>query len=198
MARATLADAHTVTLATGAVYRTKHVLVATGGRPVVPDIPGAELGITSNEMFGLRSQPKRLAIVGGGYVACEFAGIMNGLGTEVLQFYRGAQILRGFDDDIRDHVAEPCATAASFSRSSATSSASRRRATACASPSTTARRHAVDQVLFATGRSPNTAGLGLEALGVAVRADGAVEVDAGRRPPCPRSTPWATSPAATR
>ena len=93
-------------IATGAEYSAKHLLIATGARPVLPDIPGAELGISSNEMFGLETQPKRMAIVGGGYVACEFAGIMNGLGTEVIQLYRGDQILRGFDDELREHLAE--------------------------------------------------------------------------------------------
>ncbi len=177
MARATLADAHTVTLATGAVYRTKHVLVATGGRPVVPDIPGADLGITSNEMFGLRSQPKRLAIVGGGYVACEFAGIMNGLGTEVLQFYRGAQILRGFDDDIRDHVADAMRDRGVVLEIERDVVGIEKEGDGLRISLDNGESHAVDQVLFATGRQPFTAGLGLEALGVAVRADGAVEVD---------------------
>jgi glutathione reductase (NADPH) len=84
VAHATILDPHRVRLSTGAEYSAKHLLVATGARPVVPDIPGAELGITSNELFGLETQPKRMAIVGGGYVACEFAGIMNGLGTHVI------------------------------------------------------------------------------------------------------------------
>ena len=105
--RATIADPHRIRLATGAEYSAKHILVATGGAPFVPDMPGAELGITSNEMFRLEKQPERIMIVGGGYIACEFAGIMNGLGTHVTQMYRGDQILRGFDEDVRDHVAEP-------------------------------------------------------------------------------------------
>ena len=177
MARATLADAHTVELATGAVYRAKHSLLATGGRPVVPDIPGAELGITSNEMFGLPDQPKRMAIVGGGYVACEFAGIMNGLGTEVIQLYRGDQILRGFDDDLRDHVAAAM-------RDRGIVLEIQRDLTGIAKVEGGLRialdngeSHVVDQVLFATGRHPFTEGLGLAELGVRLGADGAVEVD---------------------
>ncbi|WP_227285029.1 MULTISPECIES: FAD-dependent oxidoreductase [Paracoccaceae] len=104
--RARLADAHTVELADGAKKTAKHILVATGGRPVRPDMANAHLGIVSDDIFHLPELPKRLLIIGGGYIACEFAGIMNGLGVEVTQFYRGAQILRGFDDEARGLVAE--------------------------------------------------------------------------------------------
>ena len=103
-ARATLADAHTVRLSTGQTFTAKHILIATGGWPFVPDVPGAELAITSNEMFDLEILPRRAAIVGGGYIASEFACILNGLGVKVSQYYRGAQILRGFDQDLRDDV----------------------------------------------------------------------------------------------
>ena len=177
MAHATLADPHSVTLATGAVYRAKHVLVATGGRPVVPDLPGAKLGITSDEMFDLPVQPKRLAIVGGGYVACEFAGIMNGLGTEVIQLYRGDQILRGFDDDLRDHVVDAMRGRGIVLEIQRDIAGVERVGDGVRIGLDNGESHVVDQVLFATGRSPNTAGLGLEALGVRLRADGAVEVD---------------------
>src|SRR5690606_9624325 len=77
----------------------------TGGRPFVPDIPGAELAVTSNEMFHLDMLPARALVVGGGYIASEFACILNGLGVEVAQYYRGPQILRGFDAEARDHAA---------------------------------------------------------------------------------------------
>ncbi len=96
-ARATIKDAHTVSLSTGENVTAKHILIATGGRPVVPDVPGGELAITSNEIFHLDTLPERVLVVGGGYIACEFACILNGLGCEVTQFYRGAQVLRGFD-----------------------------------------------------------------------------------------------------
>ena len=89
--RATVTDAHSVRLASGESFSAKHLLVATGGRPFVPDLPGAELGVTSDDMFGLSALPRRLLVVGGGYIACEFAGIMNGLGSHVIQLYRGAQ-----------------------------------------------------------------------------------------------------------
>jgi glutathione reductase (NADPH) len=105
-ARARLKDAHTVELSTGEVKTAKTILIATGGHPVRPDIPNAELGIVSDDIFHLESLPKSILIVGGGYIACEFACIFNGLGVEVTQFYRGAQILRGFDDEARGLIAE--------------------------------------------------------------------------------------------
>lgn len=104
--RARLDDAHTVTLADGTKRTAKHILVATGGRPVRPDLPGAELGMVSDDVFGMNELPRRMLVVGGGYIACEFACILNGLGVEVTQFYRGAQILRGFDGEARGLVAE--------------------------------------------------------------------------------------------
>ena len=177
MARATLADAHTVTLATGAVYRAKHILVATGGRAVVPDVPGAALGITSNEMFGLAVQPRRLAIVGGGYIACEFAGIMNGLGTEVIQLYRGDQILRGFDEDLREHVAAAMRDRGIVLEIQRDVAGISEVEGGLRIALDNGESHVVDAVLFATGRRPFTEGLGLAGLGVRLRADGAVEVD---------------------
>jgi len=176
-ARATVVDPHRVRLATGAEYSAKHVLIATGAAPFVPDIPGAEYAITSNEMFHLERQPKRMVIVGGGYVACEFAGIMNGLGTHVTLLYRGDQILRGFDDDVRDHVA-------SAMRARGVVIEIERDVVGIDSDGEGLRvrvdngeSHLVDQVLYATGRNPNSAGLGLEELGVGLRGNGAVVVD---------------------
>ncbi len=128
-------------------------------------------------MFGLSEQPKRLAIVGGGYIACEFAGIMNGLGTRVHQLYRGDQILRGFDDDIRDHVATAMRDRGVMLEIQRDPVAIERSGEALRLTLDNGESHEVDQVLFATGRAPNTAGLGLEALGVTVHFNGAVEVD---------------------
>lgn len=105
-ARATLSGPHQVTLSTGETKTAKHILVATGGHPVRPDLPNANLGVVSDDIFNLQTLPKSILIVGGGYIACEFAGILNGLGVEVTQYYRGAQILRGFDDEARGMVAE--------------------------------------------------------------------------------------------
>ncbi|MEM6941567.1 MAG: FAD-dependent oxidoreductase [Pseudomonadota bacterium] len=104
--RATVQDAHTVALADGTVKSAKHILIATGGHPVRPNIPNAELGIVSDDIFHLEALPKSLLIVGGGYIACEFACIFSGLGVDVTQYYRGAQILRGFDDEARGLIAE--------------------------------------------------------------------------------------------
>ena len=105
-ARATIKDAHTVALSTGETFTAKHILVATGGHPVRPDMPNAHLGIVSDDIFHLPKLPKSVLIIGGGYIACEFACILNGLGVEVTQYYRGAQILRGFDDEARGLIAE--------------------------------------------------------------------------------------------
>lgn len=105
-ARAVLKDAHTVALSSGEEFTAKHILVATGGHPVRPDLPNADLGIVSDDIFHLETLPKSILIIGGGYIACEFACILNGLGVEVTQYYRGAQILRGFDDEARGLVAE--------------------------------------------------------------------------------------------
>ena len=104
--RARLADAHTVEMDGGDKVTAKHILVAAGGHPVLPDTAHAGLGIVSDDIFLLEELPKSMLIVGGGYIACEFAGILNGLGVEVTQYYRGAQILRGFDDEARGLVAE--------------------------------------------------------------------------------------------
>ncbi|WP_299874327.1 FAD-dependent oxidoreductase [uncultured Sulfitobacter sp.] len=104
--RATVKDAHTVALSDGTTKTAKHILVATGGYPVRPDIPNADLGIVSDDIFHLDTLPKSILIIGGGYIACEFACIFNGLGVEVTQYYRGAQVLRGFDEEARGLVAE--------------------------------------------------------------------------------------------
>jgi glutathione reductase (NADPH) len=104
--RAKLADPHTVTLSDGTTKTAKHILVATGGRPVRPDMPNAHLGMVSDDIFHMERLPRNILIVGGGYIACEFACILNGLGVAVTQFYRGAQILRGFDEEARGLIAE--------------------------------------------------------------------------------------------
>lgn len=104
--RARLKDKHTIELADGTTKTAKTILVATGGRPVRPDIPNAQLGIVSDDIFHLETLPRSILIIGGGYIACEFACILHGLGVEVTQYYRGAQILRGFDDEARGLIAE--------------------------------------------------------------------------------------------
>ncbi|KAG1713599.1 Glutathione reductase [Nymphon striatum] len=155
--RATLSGPHEVTLADGTVYSAKHILVATGGRPVLPDMPNADLGITSNDIFLLPELPKKILIVGGGYIASEFACILNGLGVEVTQFYRGAQILRGFDDEARGLL--------------------EKRDGGIWTKATNGDENIYDQVMFATGRTPNTDGLGLDTVGVEVGRRNEVIVD---------------------
>lgn len=175
--RAVVSDAHTVRLAGGQQFRARHILIATGGRPFVPDIPGAELAITSNEVFHLPALPRRMLVVGGGYIACEFACIMNGLGVDVAQYYRGAQILRGFDDEARGHVASAMIANGVAIHCGTDVTALEKipgGIRAVASDGTT---RAFDAVMYATGRQPNSAGLGLEALGVGLSRAGAIVVD---------------------
>ncbi len=176
-ARATLVDPHRVRLTTGAEYSAKHILVATGGRPFVPDFPGSEYVATSDDMFGLDVQPKRMLIVGGGYVACEFAGIMNGLGTNVRQVYRGPHILRGFDQDLSDHVSHAMRKRGIILETGRDVARIDKDADGLRVTLDNNECHLVDLVLAATGRTPNTEGLGLEALGVGLAANGAVAVD---------------------
>jgi len=161
----------------GTTYRARRILVAAGGRPVVPDVPGAELAITSNDIFDLPQFPRHLVVVGGGYIACEFASIFRGLGAQVTQLYRGEQLLRGFDDDVRHFLAAEMGKKGVVLRTHADvaridAEARRLRVTLLDGSSVVA-----DQVLYATGRVPNTARMGLDDIGVALAANGAVIVD---------------------
>jgi glutathione reductase (NADPH) len=178
--RAKFVDAHTVEMADGTRHSAKHILIATGGHPNVPDIAGRELVVTSNEMFDLPTFPKRLLVVGGGYIACEFASIFNGLGAKVTQLYRGEQILRGFDDEVRDFAAGEMVKAGVDLRLQADVAAIERVAEGLkvtlhgdANENIT-----VDTILYATGRVPNVNGLGLETLQIKQGKDGAIEVNA--------------------
>ncbi|TMV38837.1 NADPH-glutathione reductase, partial [Thioclava sp. BHET1] len=155
-----------------------HILIATGGTPFVPeDIPGHELAITSNEVFLWDEMPKRMLIVGGGYIACEFACILNGLGAEVTQYYRGEQILRGFDREVRDHISAAMSASGIDLRLGTNVTAMEKTATGIRATATDGTVQEFDAVLYATGRNPNSKGLGLEALGVSIAASGAIEVD---------------------
>jgi glutathione reductase (NADPH) len=176
-ARATLVDAHRVRLASGEEFSAKHILVATGGRPFVPDIEGAELAVTSNEMFHLPALPKRALVVGGGYIASEFACILKGLGVEVCQYYRGAQILRGFDDEARGHVANAMRMSGIDIHCGTDLMRLERTEDGIRAVSTDGSDREFDLVLYATGRRPNTEGIGLEALGVGIGRQGQIEVD---------------------
>ncbi|MCC7428956.1 MAG: glutathione-disulfide reductase [Alphaproteobacteria bacterium] len=184
-ARATILDPHTV-LVGGERVRARVILVAAGGRPVRPDIEGAGHGIVSDDAFYLKARPRHVLVVGGGYIAVEFAGIFAGLGAAVTQLYRGTLFLRGFDDDIRTHLAEEMRASGIDLRfgSDVTRIEKRADGMLCA--------HLLggatidtDCVFFATGRVPNTAGLGLEAAGVRLDEKGAVIVDADQRSSVP-------------
>ncbi|MGA0600338.1 glutathione-disulfide reductase [Caulobacter sp. KR2-114] len=177
--RAELVDAHTVKLAkSGRTITTDKVLIATGGRPTTPEIPGIEHAITSNEAFHLESLPKRIMIVGGGYIAVEFAGIFNGLGVETCLMYRGANILRGFDNDVRSHLTgEIEKRGIKVILGTEHSKIEKTPSGAFLNHLTNGHAEETDVVMYATGREPYTAGLGLENVGVALNERGAVVVD---------------------
>ncbi|MGB8622831.1 MAG: glutathione-disulfide reductase [Paracoccaceae bacterium] len=176
-ARAVLEDAHTVKLSTGERFTAKHILVATGGRPFVPEIEGGEYVITSNEVFLLDELPKSILIVGGGYIACEFACILNGLGVHVTQYYRGAQVLRGFDEEARGHVAELMKERGVNLHVGTDVLSISKAEGGFAVKAADGREDVYEKVLYATGRKPNTEGLGLEEAGVTLGRWGQIAVD---------------------
>ena len=175
--RAEVMDAHTVRLASGRTITAERILIAVGGRAVRPDIPGAEHAIVSDDAFHLPALPKRILIVGGGYIACEFAHIFDGLGVETTMIYRGDKILRGFDEDVRDHVSAEYARTGVNIRTGVNVTAIEKAGGAYRCTLTNGETIEADLVMFATGRSPNTKGLGLEGAGVALNKNGAVIVD---------------------
>jgi glutathione reductase (NADPH) len=176
--RATIADAHTIELADGTRKTAKHILVAVGGRPVKPDLPGAELAITSNDIFHLETLPKSMLIIGGGYIASEFAGVMNGMGVETVQFYRGDQILRGFDDEARSLVADEMrASGVDLQVNTNVTEMKRDASGGIWTMDTNGNARVFDQVMFATGRAPNTDNLGLDLAGVTMGRKGEITVD---------------------
>ena len=172
--RARVLDAHTVEV-NGERHSAQHILVATGSWPQLPAIAGRELAITSNEAFHLERLPRRALVVGGGYVALEFASIFNGLGVETTVAYRGARLLRGFDADLGERMAQEMAKKGVVIRLQSNPAKLERGIRVTYEDGTL---QEVDLVMFATGRKPNTAGLGLDAAGVKLDADGGVVVDA--------------------
>ncbi len=176
-ARATVADPHSVELSTGQRFSAKHILVAVGGAPFKPDLPGIEHAITSNEIFHLDMLPRRALVVGGGYIACEFACVLNGMGVAVTQFYRGEQILRGFDGEMRGHLAEAMRARGVNLHVGTDVEAIEKTDEGLAVTCTDGSESRFDLVLYATGRRPNTAGLGLEEAGVKLARNRAVVVD---------------------
>jgi len=176
--RATIVGPNDVVLADGARFKAEHILVATGGRPTLsPDIPGIELAKTSNEIFDLPRFPKRLLIVGGGYIAVEFASIFQRLGAEVTMVLRGDALLRGFDEDLRTRLGASLARAGVAIKFGTLPTRIEREGGGLRITLSNGGTLDVDEVLVATGREPNTAGLGLEQAGVKLNAAGGVIVD---------------------
>lgn len=177
---ATLCDAQTVQVETTEGrrrWRARHILIATGGTPTVPDFPGREYVLTYDGMFDVEPFPRRLVVVGGGYIACEFASIFRGLGSEVTQLYRGEQVLRGFDDDVRQFLAQEVRKHGIDLRLRTEVTAIARGADGLQVTLANGDVLQADTVLYATGRVPNVSGLGLDAVGVRQAASGAIEVD---------------------
>jgi glutathione reductase (NADPH) len=176
--RATIKDAHTVALADGTTKTAKHILIATGGHPVRPDMPNADLGIVSNDIFHLDALPKSLLIIGGGYIACEFACIMKGLGVAVTQYYRGDQILRGFDNEARGLVADSMRdNGVDLKVNTNIATMDRSSDGRIDVVSTTGETHTFDTVMFATGRNPSSQNMGLEDVGVTLDKRGVISVN---------------------
>ena len=173
---ASLVDAHTVEI-DGQQHTAKNILVATGGTPSVPHFKGRERVVTSNEMFDLDPFPKRLVVVGGGYIASEFASIFNGLGASVTQLYRGELLLRGFDDEVRAFISNEMVKAGVDVRLGTDVVSVSMEANGLQVTVNGGEIIAADTVLYATGRVPNVQGLGLEAVGVVQGKDGAVVVN---------------------
>ena len=177
--RAVIEDAHSVRLvATGEKLRARNILLATGATPYPgSEIAGLEHVISSNEAFDLEEFPKRILIQGGGYIAVEFAGIFNGLGSEVTLVYRGENILRGFDDDVREHLrSEMQRRGIKVVTRQTVDSVEKVERGFCVTLSDR-ESFTVDRVMFATGRRPNVTGLGLEAAGVTLAKNGGIAVD---------------------
>ena len=176
--RATVTGPNEVTLADGTKKTAKFILIATGARPHVPDCPGNEHGITSNEAFHLDAVPRRILIAGAGYIANEFAGIFNEFGAKVTLINRSDQLLRGYDESMRDRLLQISIMKGIDFRFNAEFREITRNADGSLTVAMTNHEDLeVDCVMFATGRIPNTAGLGLENIGVELTARGAVKVD---------------------
>jgi glutathione reductase (NADPH) len=176
--RATLVDAHTVQVAGGERLRAAYVLISTGGTPSYgANIPGIEHAISSNEAFHLTELPRRVVIQGGGYIAVEFAGIFGGLGAHVTLVYRGENILRGFDDDVRQHLRMDMEKHGIRVVTGRTITAIEQAGAHYSVRLSSGNHIPADKVMFATGRVPNVAKLGLQEAGVEIAKNGGIAVD---------------------
>jgi len=172
----TLADEHTVTVESKN-YSAERILIATGGWPSIPDIPGKEHVISSNEVFFLEKLPEKIIIVGGGYIAVEFAGIFNGLGVDTTLLYRGPLFLRGFDQDVREFLAKEMQKKGIKLKFETNIDSIEKIDNQLLATLTDGSTLAGDQILYATGRKPNTAGMGIDSLGIKLDKNAAIVVN---------------------
>jgi glutathione reductase (NADPH) len=179
-----VADPHTVEVA-GRAYTAENILIAVGGWPETPVIPGIEHVISSNEALDLAVLPKRVVIVGGGYIAVEFAGIFNGFGSEVVEIIRRDEVLRGFDEDIRVYLGQEMRGRGIDIRGGTQVARIDKTAGSYTVHTTDGKAIETDCVMYATGRKPNTAGMGLAEIGVELNKNGAVVVDEWQRSTVP-------------
>lgn len=179
--RGVMTDAHTVEVA-GKSYTAEKILVGVGGWPFVPDIPGKEHAITSNEALDIKELPKRIVVVGGGYIALEFAGIFRAFGAQVDVLIRSGAVLRGFDHDVTGTVAEELEKKGiAIHRDCVVRSIEKRDDGQLSIMVDRGEEMVADQIMYATGRNPNTSGLGLEEAGITLNKKGAMEVDEWNR-----------------
>lgn len=175
--RGKIVDPHTIDV-DGKLYSARHILISVGGRPFIPEIPGSEYAIDSDAALDLPSKPEKIAIVGGGYIALEFAGIFNGLKSDVHVFIRQKKVLRGFDEEIRDFVAEQMSLRGIEFHTEEPPQAIIKAADGSLSLKTNKGTvEGFSHIMFATGRRPNTKNLGLDTVGVKMNKNGAIEVD---------------------
>jgi glutathione reductase (NADPH) len=174
--RATLIDAHTVSI-NRSRYTSEYILIATGSWPVLPDVPGANHSITSNEAFFLDKRPDRVILVGGGYIAVEFAGIFHGMGSHVTLVHRGPKLLRGFDEDLRETLGNEMSKRGIDLRLNCTVARIDKTSTGLRAHLDSGEMISADILMYATGRAPHTRGLGLEKAGVVMDGQGAIVVD---------------------
>jgi glutathione reductase (NADPH) len=179
-ARGIVIDPHTVEVG-GKRYTAENIMIAVGGWPETPHIPGIEHVISSNEALDLPARPARIVIVGGGYIAVEFAGIFNGFGTEVVEIIRADKLLRGFDDDVRTYLGEEMRIRGVDIRGKTQIERIDKTGAGYTVTTTDGKKIETDCVMYATGRAPNTKGLGLAEIGVEMTAHGAVKVDEWQR-----------------
>ena len=183
-AHAIVTDPHTVEV-DGRSYTADKIMIASGGHPTVPDIPGIEHVISSNEALSLPELPRRIVIVGGGYIAVEFAGIFRGFGTEVVEIIRREDLLYGFDDDIRVAVAQEMRNRGIEILTRTQVARIQKCPHGYSVFTTLGQEISTDLVMYATGRKPNTRGLGLPQIGVELNREGAVVVDEWQRSTVP-------------